>query len=61
MTKTPSHEMIKKNNLKNNNMAAVAAAVGGVVSAGLGMVGANQAEKSAKGERNRANAEKKTP
>lgn len=42
-------------------MAAVAAAVGGVVSAGLGMVGANQAEKSAKGERNRANAEKKTP
>ena len=40
-------------------MAAVAAAVGGVVSAGLGMVGANQAEKAAKGERNRANAEKK--
>ena len=36
-------------------MAAVTAmAIGGVASAGLGMIGANQAEKGAKGARNNA-------
>ncbi len=31
----------------------------GLLQGGLGMIGANQAEKAAKGERNRARAEKK--
>tara|TARA_R110002153_G_scaffold75388_3_gene195054 strand:+ start:1575 stop:2261 length:687 start_codon:yes stop_codon:yes gene_type:complete len=39
-------------------MAAVTAAVVGVASAGIGMIGANQAEKSAKGARNDAAREK---
>ena len=39
-------------------MAAVTTAVVGVASAGIGMIGANQAEKSAKGARNNAAREK---
>ena len=39
-------------------MAAVTTAVVGVASAGMGMIGANQAEKSAKGARNNAAREK---